>query len=118
MQAPRHSPEQARPVSDRALAQARLASIVESSDDAIIAKDLNSIITDWNRGAELMFGYAAAEMIGTSILRLIPPGRRDEETGVLRRIRLEGALQPHHRFDTVRIGSKRPTADPGHDRRA
>lgn len=61
------------------LASSRLAAIVESSDDAIIAKDLNGIITDWNQGAERVFGYAAAEMVGTPITRLIPEERQQEE---------------------------------------
>jgi PAS domain S-box-containing protein len=60
-----------------------LAAIVESSDDAIIGKDLNSIITTWNRGAEKIFGYTAAEMIGTSIVRLIPDDRQHEENRIL-----------------------------------
>ena len=67
-------------------AQVRLAAIVESSDDAIIGKDLNGIITDWNRGAEKIFGYTAAEMTGTSILRLIPEDRRAEEDFILGQI--------------------------------
>ncbi len=69
------------------LAAARLAAIVESSDDAIIGKDMNSIITSWNAGAENIFGYSAEEMVGTSILRLIPPDRQDEETQILEKIR-------------------------------
>jgi PAS domain S-box-containing protein len=64
-----------------------LAAIVDSSDDAIIGKDLNSIITSWNKGAEKIFGYTAAEMIGTSIMRLIPADRQDEENFILGKIR-------------------------------
>ncbi len=72
--------------SQRALAEAariRLAAIVESSDDAIIGKDLDDLITDWNFGAEKIFGYTAAEMIGTSIKRLIPGDRYDEADYIL-----------------------------------
>ncbi|WP_312364825.1 PAS domain S-box protein [Ensifer sp.] len=64
-----------------------LASIVESSDDAIVSKDLNGIVTSWNRGAEALFGYSRQEMVGTSILRLIPKGHEDEEVHILDRIR-------------------------------
>src|SRR5215831_3876937 len=60
-----------------------LASIVESSDDAIVSEDLNGIVTSWNRGAERIFGYTAAEMIGQSILKLIPEDRHSEETYIL-----------------------------------
>ena len=61
----------------------RLAAIVASSDDAIIGKDVNSIITSWNIGAERIFGYTAEEMIGTSIMRLLPPNRHEEEREIL-----------------------------------
>jgi PAS domain S-box-containing protein len=64
----------------------RLSLIVEGSEDAIIGKDLNSIITSWNKGAEKIFGYTASEMVGTSIMRLIPEDRRDEETVILAKI--------------------------------
>ena len=78
----------------------RLAAIVASSDDAIIGKDLNSIITSWNSGAEQMFGYTADEIIGTSIMRLIPPDRQDEELEILSRIR-RGERLDH--FETIRL---------------
>jgi len=64
----------------------RLSMIVEGSDDAIIGKDLSSIVTSWNKGAEKIFGYTAAEMVGTSIMRLIPEDRRDEEAQILAKI--------------------------------
>src|SRR5919199_2264742 len=77
----------------------RLAAIVESSDDAIVSKDLNGIITSWNQGAERLFGYTADEAIGQSITMLIPPDRLSEEDMVLGRIR-RGERVEH--FDTVR----------------
>jgi PAS domain S-box-containing protein len=66
----------------------QLASIVDSSDDAIVTKDLNGVITSWNRGAERVFGYAASEVIGKPISILIPPGQENEEPEILARIRL------------------------------
>src|SRR5579862_504796 len=69
------------------LAVRREAAIVAFSDDAIIGKDMNSIISTWNRGAERIFGYTADEMVGTSIMRLIPLERRDEETYILEKIK-------------------------------
>jgi PAS domain S-box-containing protein len=65
----------------------RLAAIVESSDDAIIGKDLNGIITTWNRGAEDLFGYAPTEIIGTSMMALVPTDRRAEEGEILGKIK-------------------------------
>jgi PAS domain S-box-containing protein len=77
----------------------RLAAIVESSDDAIVSKDLNGIITSWNQGAERLFGYTADEAVGRSITMLIPPDRLGEEDVVLSRIR-RGERVEH--FETIR----------------
>jgi PAS domain S-box-containing protein len=79
---------------------AKLAAIIESSDDAIISKTLDSIITSWNDSAERMFGYTADEMIGQSILKIIPPDRKDEEPQILSRLR-KGERVEH--FETKRI---------------
>src|SRR5262245_9416095 len=76
----------------------QLAAIVESSDDAILSKDLEGIIASWNGGAERMFGYSASEAIGQSILLIIPSDRVDEETMVLDRIRAGRYVQ----METVR----------------
>ncbi|HUB65867.1 MAG TPA: PAS domain S-box protein, partial [Candidatus Methylacidiphilales bacterium] len=73
-------------ITERKLAELsvkRLAAIVEYSEDAIISKDLNGIITSWNQGAQTIFGYSAEEMIGLSILRLIPEERQSEEAQIL-----------------------------------
>jgi PAS domain S-box-containing protein len=67
--------------------QRRLSAIVESSDDAIISKDLNGVIQSWNGGAERMFGYTASEAVGQSVTMLMPEDRMDEEPGILDRIR-------------------------------
>jgi PAS domain S-box-containing protein len=78
----------------------RLAAIVDNSGDAIIGKDLNSIVTSWNKGAERIFGYSAEEIIGTSIMRLIPLDRRAEEEEILSRIK-RGERYDH--FETIRV---------------
>jgi PAS domain S-box-containing protein len=82
-----------------ALAANRLAAIVEHSDDAIIGKDLNGIVNSWNGGAERIFGFTAAEMVGTSITRIIPIDRLGEEKEILTRIR---AGESVHHFETIR----------------
>jgi PAS domain S-box-containing protein len=76
-----------------------LASIVESSDDAIIGKDVHGRITSWNRGAERIFGYSAVEAIGRPIAMLAPADRADEMPAILDRIK-RGERVEH--FDTVR----------------
>jgi PAS domain S-box-containing protein len=76
-----------------------LASIVESSDDAIVSKDLNGVITSWNRAAERTFGYTAEEAVGKPITLIIPSDRIDEEHFVLSRIRKN--LSVDH-FETIR----------------
>jgi PAS domain S-box-containing protein len=77
----------------------RLAAIVESSDDAIVSKDLNGVIATWNKAAERLFGYFAEEVIGKPITIIIPHDRLDEETGILQRVR-RGERIDH--FETVR----------------
>ena len=74
--------------------------IVQSSDDAIMSKDLEGIVTSWNAGAESMFGYSAEEMLGNSMLNLFPPEQVDEEKSILEHI-AHGQRVSH--FETVRI---------------
>ena len=76
-----------------------LSAIVDSSDDAIISKDLTGVISSWNKGAERLFGYTAAEAVGRSITILIPEDRLEEEPDILARIR-RGERVDH--FETVR----------------
>ena len=77
----------------------RLATIVESSDDAIIGEDLDGIITDWNKGAQQLYGYLASEAIGKSISLLIPPNRSDELSGMLARLKNNEVIK---HYETVR----------------
>ena len=80
--------------------KAQLAAIVESSDDAIVGKNLDGIVTSWNAGAEKIFGYTAQEMVGQPILRLIPPERQHEEAEILACVRRGESIR---HFDTVRL---------------
>lgn len=89
-------------------ARLRLAAIVTSSDDAIIGKSLDGVVTSWNAGAERLFGYRAEEMIGQSILRLLPEDRQDEEARILARLR-RGESISH--FETVRRTKDRRLVD-------
>jgi PAS domain S-box-containing protein len=88
-------------------ARAHLAAIVETSDDAIVTKDLDGKITSWNRGAEHLFGYSGEEVLGESITILIPLDRLDEETFILSKIM--GGDRVHH----CRCGSDRIIVSPG-----
>ena len=76
-----------------------LASIIESSSDAIISRDLNGVVTSWNGGAARMYGYAAEEMIGQPLAVLIPPDRHEQEEAVLARIRKGETPDP---YETLR----------------
>jgi PAS domain S-box-containing protein len=85
-----------------------LAAIVESSDDAIISKSLEGIILSWNQGAARLFGYTAEEVIGKSIMILIPPDRAFEEPDILQRLK-RGERVDH--FETVRVRKDGQTLD-------
>jgi PAS domain S-box-containing protein len=82
------------------LAAIRLAAIVESSDDAIIGKDLDGMVTSWNTAAERTFGYLASEMVGQPVSRLLPPERQQEEEEILREIKRGKSVK---QFETVRV---------------
>jgi PAS domain S-box-containing protein len=86
----------------------RLAAIVECSDDAIISKDVDGVITSWNAGAEQLFGYSAEEAIGQPVTIIIPPDRLDEEASILARIR-QGERVRH--YETVRRRKDGATLD-------
>jgi PAS domain S-box-containing protein len=85
---------------DRLRMQSRLAAIVSSSDDAIIGKSLDGIVTSWNAGAANVFGYQAQEMIGQSIVRVIPPELQSEELEILQRIRAGERIK---NYETKRV---------------
>jgi PAS domain S-box-containing protein len=90
---------------EKQLSEARfqLAAVVESSDDAIMTKDLRGIITSWNRAAERIFGYTEQEIIGTSILNLIPEDLRSEEQTIIQKI--ESGERIDH-YETVRLNKR------------
>jgi PAS domain S-box-containing protein len=92
-----------RDISERLRAEeaaARLAAVVEFSDDAIISKNLQGIITTWNSGAERLFGYAADEILGKPMLLLFPPEQAAEEAGILARI---GRGESVKHYETMRV---------------
>jgi PAS domain S-box-containing protein len=94
----------ARDISERARVEEtrfRMAAIVDSSDDAIISKDLNGIITSWNTAAERLFGYKAEEIVGRSVLTIIPPELQHEEAGILQKIR-SGEKIEHYETERMR----------------
>lgn len=80
--------------------RSRLASIIDSSEDAILSKDLNGIITSWNRGAENIYGYSAEEIVGKHISLLTPPDRPDEIPEILKKI-ARGESTEH--YESVRV---------------
>ena len=80
--------------------QLRLAALVESSEDAIIGKDLNGTITSWNRGAAALYGYTAEEIIGKTVSMLIPPDHQDDFPIIMERLR-RGERIEH--YETVRL---------------
>jgi len=91
-------------------AREQLASIVESSGDAIVSKDLDGIIVSWNRAAESLFGYAAEEIIGKPITLLIPDELQDEEPKILERIRRGESLDHHETVRQRKDGSRIPVS--------
>jgi PAS domain S-box-containing protein len=95
-----HSKESEKALRNNAKLLSELASIVESSEDVILSKDLNGIITSWNAAAERVFGYSAEEMIGASILRIIPEHLHSDEKTIIESVR--AGVRVEH-FETVRV---------------
>jgi PAS domain S-box-containing protein len=88
------------------IARSRLAAIVESADDAIVSKDLNGIITSWNHAAERIFGYSEQEMVGASILVLVPEELHPEEAVILRKIRSGERIDHYETLRLTKDGSR------------
>lgn len=86
--------------------QSLMRSIVESSDDAIIGKDLDGVIVSWNLAAEKVYGYSADEVVGKPISVLVPPGRDDEVPAILERVR-RGELTDHYETERIKKGGER-----------
>ena len=84
----------------------RLAAIIESSGDAIISKDLDEILTSWNKEAERLFGYSADEIIGKPITVLVPPDRHNEELGIIERLRQGERVLVTRRFTSARTAPR------------
>lgn len=100
------------------LVERRLASIISSSDDAILSIDLDTVITSWNRGAEILYGYTEQEAIGRSVEIIIPPDRSHEEAAILERIRRGERVEPHETIRQRKDGSQihvSLTVSPVHD---
>jgi PAS domain S-box-containing protein len=101
------------------VAMARLAAIIDSSDDAIVGKTLDGTITSWNHGAERLFGYRADEIVGRSIRTIVPPERQAEETSILKRL-ARGERITHFETERVRKDGTRVevsvSISPIHDR--
>src|SRR5690242_83992 len=99
-------------------ASEHLAAIVRSSDDAILSKDRNAVVTSWNEGAERLYGYKAEEVIGQSVAIIIPPERSGEELDIVRRI-LAGERLDHYEAERMRKDGTRVrvslTASPIHN---
>jgi PAS domain S-box-containing protein len=81
------------------------AAIVESSDDAILSKDLDGVITSWNRGAQRLFGYTAEEAVGRSVTIIIPTDRHDEEPMILERVRRGERIGGEGRLCDLRLSA-------------
>ena len=97
-------------VRDLLEAQARLAAIVTSSDDAIVSKTLEGIVTTWNAGAERMFGYSAAEMTGSPILKVIPAELQGEESVILARLKRGERIEHYETIRMAKDGRRIPVS--------
>ena len=87
-------------------ARLRLAAIVESSDDAIIGKDMDGMITDWNKGAERLYGYSAGEVIGRPISLIVPPDRSSDFADIMGTLRRGSSLKHHETVHQKKDGTR------------